>query len=256
VPLQVCHGESNQWQGHLAALVSVACKITPHTFSSATLCDSAATERNNGATNLRQGRRRALSFLVAQVLWFELLASASTGARPRMPYRTWLNSRCIDMTDVMGCSNWIMEVIGDIATLNAQKACLEVDGFQRSRKSAERCLLDGIEVITRHQTPTTSPDSPPNADCQAAVRQAIETLYHAPESTPLRGLVWPICIAGSLASKSQQPLIQKIMDRTARQANTSFGNCGTVRAILQHCWDTEVNWRTAMASSSNYVLLI
>jgi hypothetical protein len=234
---------------------------------------------NTGATNLRQGRRRALSFLVAQVLWFELLASASTGARPRMPYRTWLNSRCIDMTDVMGCSNWIMEVIGDLATLNAQKACLEVDGFQRSRKSAERCLLDGIEVITRHQTPTlstpdyvslafaesalvwcrfltTSPDGPPNADCQTAVRQAIETLYHAPESTPLRGLVWPICIAGSLANKSQQPMVQAIMDRTARQANTSFGNCGPVMAILQHCWDAEIDWRTAMASSSNYVLLI
>jgi hypothetical protein len=196
-----------------------------------------------------------------------------------MPYRTWLNSRCIDMTDVMGCNNWIMEVIGDLATLDAQKACLEVDEFERSRASAERCLLDGIEAIKRHQTHTlstsdyvslvfaesalvwsrflaTSPDNQPNAECQIAVTQTIETLYHAPEFTPLRGLVWPICIAGSLASESQQPMVQAIMDRTARQANTSFGNCGPVMAILEDCWETEVDWRTAMASSSNYVLLI
>jgi hypothetical protein len=183
------------------------------------------------------------------------------------------------MTGVMGCNNWIMEVIGDLATLDAQKACLEVDEFEQSRMSAERCLLDGIEVIKRHQTHTistpdyvslafaesalvwsrflaTSPNGQPNPECQTAVIRAIDTLYHAPELTPLRGLVWPICIAGSLANKSQQPMVQAIMDRTARQANTSFGNCGPVMAILQHCWDAEIDWRTAMASSSNYVLLI
>ena len=232
---------------------------------------------------------------MAQVLWFELLASASTGLRPRMPYRTWLNSGCVDMTDVMGCENWIMEVIGDLATLDAQKPYLELDEFEESRKSAERCLLDGIEAMKRQQThvasvPTdpnmrmngqvecstsdyvslafaesafvwchflsSSPDGILSAGCQVAVAQAVETLNRAPESTPLRGLVWPICIAGSLASKGQQHLVEEVMDRTARQANTSFGNCGPVMEIIKHCWEAQVDWRTAMAYNSNYVLLI
>ena len=232
---------------------------------------------------------------MAQVLWFELLASASTGLRPRMPYRTWLNSGCVDMTDVMGCENWIMEVIGDLATLDAQRTYLELDEFEESRGSAERCLLDGIEAIKRQQTnimsvPTdpnmrtsgqldfstsdyvslafaesalvwchflaSSPDGLLSAGCQAAAVQAVETLSRAPESIPLRGLVWPICISGSLASKEQQHLVQEVMDRTAKQANTSFGNCGPVMEIIKHCWESQVDWRTAMAYSSNYVLLI
>lgn len=250
------------------------------------------TGRRNGATNLRQGRRRALSFLMAQVLWFEILASASIGLRPHMPYRTWLNSGCVDMMDVMGCENWIMEVIGDLATLDAQRASLGLDEFEESRKSAESCLLDGIETMKRQQTRVpadpnvtmngqlecstanyvslafaesalvwcrflaTSPGGLLNAGCEAAVAQAVETLSKAPESTPLRGLVWPICIAGSLASNGQQHLVKEIMDRIARQANTSFGNCGPVMEIIKHCWEAQMDWRTAMAFNSNYVLLI
>jgi hypothetical protein len=199
------------------------------------------------------------------------------------------------MTDVMGCENWIMEVIGDLATLDAQRTCLGQDHFEQSRRSAEHCLLDGIERIRRRQvrvapvfvdpnakmdtqleysTPdyvslafaesalvwchflATCPDGVRSANCKAAVAQAVETLSQAPESTPLRGLVWPICIAGSLASKEQQHLVQEIMDRTARQANTSFGNCGPVMEVIRHCWEEQVDWRTAMATNSNYVLLI
>ena len=195
----------------------------------------------------------------------------------------------------MGCENWIMEVIGDLATLDAQKTCLGLDEFKESRKSAERCLLDGIEAMRRQQTRAASvpadpsirtngqlecstsnyvslafaesalvwchflaasPDGLLSTGCEAAVAQAVETLSRAPESTPLRGLVWPICIAGSLASKGQQHLICEIMDRTARQANTLFGNCGPVMEIIRHCWEERVDWRTAMACNSNYVLLI
>lgn len=212
-----------------------------------------------------------------------------------MPYRTWLNSGCVDMTDVMGCENWIMEVIGDLATLDAQRTCLGLDEFEQSRGSAECCLLDGIEAIRRRQTRAApmsmdsnartkvqleystvdyvslafaesalvwchflagSPDGIRNASREEAVTQAVETLSRAPESTPLRGLVWPICIAGSLASKTQQHLVQGVMDRVVGQANTSFGNCGPVMEIVQHCWKAQVDWRAAMAYNSNYVLLI
>lgn len=195
------------------------------------------------------------------------------------------------MTDVMGCENCIMEVIGDLATLDAQRTCLAIDEFEESRRSAERCLLDRIDAMRRQQTIvadtntsknerlecstsefvslafaeaalvwchfiTASPNGLLSAGCEAAVAQAVETLSRAPESIPLRGLVWPICIAGSLASKGQQHLILEIMDRTARQANTSFGNCGPVMDIIKHCWEAKVDWRTAMSYSSNYVLLI
>jgi len=199
------------------------------------------------------------------------------------------------MTDVMGCENWIMEVIGDLATLDAQRNCLGLEDFEESRISAEHCLLDGIETIRQQQTRVASaaedrittetarpdcsisdyvslafaesalvwchflkasPDGVRSTDCEAAVTRAIETLSQAPKSTPLRGLVWPICIAGSLASEGQQHLIQEVMDQTARQANTSFGNCGPVMEVIRHCWDAQVDWRTAMAHNGIYVLLI
>ena len=186
------------------------------------------------------------------------------------------------MTDVMGCENWIMEVIGDLATLDAQKPYLELDEFEESRikrqHTHDATVPADPNVRTNWQLEYStsnyvslafaesalvwchflapSPDGLLSPGCQAAVTQAVETLSRAPETTPLRGLVWPICIAGSLASKEQQQLVQEVMDRTARQANTSFGNCGPVMDIIKHCWEAQVDWRTAMSYNSNYVLLI
>lgn len=51
------------------------------------------------------------------------------------------------MVDIMGCDNWIMEVIGDIATLDASKHRIASDEFFTRKENAEQRLIDGIESL-------------------------------------------------------------------------------------------------------------
>jgi hypothetical protein len=93
------------------------------------------------------------------------------------------------------------------------------------------------------------------------VDQIIAILTQAAEMMSLRGLVWPICISGSLANAAQQKQIRSIMEAVVSSGDTSFGNCGSIMGVLAHCWRNEKSdqgkpWRAAMADMGHYVLLI
>lgn len=51
------------------------------------------------------------------------------------------------MVDIMGCDNWIMEIIGDIATLDASKHQIAHDEFSTRKSNAEQRLIDGLELL-------------------------------------------------------------------------------------------------------------
>lgn len=84
----------------------------------------------------------------------------------------------------------------------------------------------------------------------------LDALAKAPDLVQLRGVVWPLCIAGSLASASQRDRVRDLMQRMAKQADTSFGNSGQIICIVEHCWEHGVTWREAMLASNNVTLLI
>jgi hypothetical protein len=96
------------------------------------------------------GRKRALRFFVAQVLWNELLACASTGNEPRMPYHMWLNADCINMVDLMGCEHWALEVIGDVALLDARTAYLRNEQIMETIEDCEHRLDKGLSSAQVH----------------------------------------------------------------------------------------------------------
>lgn len=60
-------------------------------------------------------------FLIAQAIWFDILACVSTGRVPRIPYQQWLEVSKLDMSSFMGCYNWVMVAIADLAHLQAWK---------------------------------------------------------------------------------------------------------------------------------------
>lgn len=255
-------------------------------------------------SSLELGRKNALGFFVAQVLWYELLACASIGTEPRMPYRTWLDADCINMVNLMGCEHWMLEVIGDIASLDATAAKLHDEQIFEMITGCEHKLrrgIDAVEAKTAAHQPQSNSFS--DLDCQrrqtrtyyvtlafattarlllniikqaesssepcvgeslnAIVDQLIVILNQAAEIMSLRGLVWPICIAGSLANAAQQEQISGIMNVVASGGDTSFGNCDSVMGVLTYCWRNRTGdgtnakpWRTAMAAMGHYVLLI
>jgi hypothetical protein len=67
-------------------------------------------------------------FLMAQAIWFDILACVSMDRVPRIPYREWLEASDLEMADLMGCYNWIMVCIGDLAYLQAWKTEMEEQG--------------------------------------------------------------------------------------------------------------------------------
>lgn len=66
------------------------------------------------------GLGNAYRFLLANLLWFDILGSSSCGAPPQTPYNKWLSEWGIETANVMGCYSWIMAIIGDISCLGLQ----------------------------------------------------------------------------------------------------------------------------------------
>jgi hypothetical protein len=104
---------------------------------------------------------------------------------------------------------------------------------------------------------------PAEADIHGAVAAVIKELEQAPEKVSLRGVVWTICLAGSMARPDQQPFFERLMTRILSTAETNFGNCESVQRILRHCWtkrheDPLAEWtlRDAMAEIGDYPLLV
>lgn len=92
-------------------------------------------------------------FLIVHAIWFDILSCVSTGRVPRIGYRQWLEASNLDMADLMGCYNWVMISIGDLAHLQAWKSKMKEQGtlsipdlVTRSRE-IERRVEDGVEKL-------------------------------------------------------------------------------------------------------------
>jgi hypothetical protein len=103
------------------------------------------------------------SFLITEALWHDILACATTGQIPRIPYRQWLDGSDLAMEDLMGCYNWVMIAIGDLTHLQAwkkdmkQKGALSMPELVRRGQRIERRLQDGIKKLK--ETKEVSPNS-------------------------------------------------------------------------------------------------
>lgn len=95
-------GGTTNWQPHLNALTAVLNGLTPEVADN------------------QDGVEHARRFLIANLIWFDLLACTSTGTSPKIAYREWLN-KGIDMRPIMGVQNWAMLAIGDVASLNSRR---------------------------------------------------------------------------------------------------------------------------------------
>lgn len=101
--------------------------------------------RSEGEEPSREGKNEDLEFLMVGVIWYDLLACVSTRSVPRLPYRRWLQTPGFNTADLMGCQNWVMLAIGDLATLSAWKDQQEKDGVLSIRELATK----GLEIETR-----------------------------------------------------------------------------------------------------------
>lgn len=126
---QVFSGGAGTWMPHLNALMSSfrdtkLDDLEPVPSASA-LGDEADIERHEYLVTISSAQR----FLIAELLWFDLLSCVATEAAPQSDYRKWLEETDVDISCVTGCENWAMIAIGDIATL-----CAHFDEIESSER--------------------------------------------------------------------------------------------------------------------------
>ncbi|KAJ5086041.1 C6 transcription factor [Penicillium argentinense] len=153
--VQVFSGAEHDWLVHLDAAASVMSLLSAEAIFSPKLSDT-----NNHLSPLvenprpeKGGINDGLKFLMVTVIWFDLFACLPTGRAPRLPYQRWLQIPGLNTADLMGCQNWVMIAIGDLANFAIWKDVQERDGVLSIRELAskaeeiERRLEDGIQSL-------------------------------------------------------------------------------------------------------------
>lgn len=86
----------------------------------------------------------SLRFIIVTGLWFDIFSCLSTDRLPQLPYRKWLGIQDLHMADLMGCENWVLVAIGDLAHL---AKCKDVQGPGEVECTAE-LLVQGERIST------------------------------------------------------------------------------------------------------------
>lgn len=139
---QVLKGGRHGWQPHLAGITSIFGNRTPAEIMSF-----------DDSDQQNQELRTGLEFLLGHVLWFDILACVSTGTIPHLPHRTWLDIQELQTAEVMGCSNWVLLSIGNLAELNywkkdkMQRGILSVRELVDRGREIEDCLQTGLQSL-------------------------------------------------------------------------------------------------------------
>ncbi|RMJ15621.1 hypothetical protein CDV36_004714 [Fusarium kuroshium] len=204
-------------------------------------------------------------FLIAHAIWFDILSCVSTGRVPRITYRQWLEESNLDMANLMGCYNWVMISIGDLAHLQAWKCKMKEQGtlsvpdlVMRSQEIETR-LQDGIEKlgsITEENTKapqavwvshifalaslilsSTIVSGPWESlpEISKNVEKALDILGEWPQAISLQGLVWPLCVIGCMAEPKHQAFFESLLSNFVDECG-GFGNGSTVLRIMRNCW--------------------
>lgn len=196
------------------------------------------------------GLHNALFFHIPVVLWIDILSCISTRTRPQLPYETWLDATKIDLQLVMGCRNWAMKAIGDLASLDIETRNRVYDKteFIRRLGQIEQSLEAGIAQLPEPRLDATAIFAAA-ALVQARLIQAARQTCHSHQATvdrvlqeiqlaqkvvTARQIPWPICVAGCVASGEQRVAFESILSRAP--GPSQIGNCRTVLEVMRRCW--------------------
>lgn len=135
-------GGRHSWQPHLAGITSIFSGKTPAEIMSF-----------DGSEQEEQELRTGLEFLLGHLLWFDILACISTDSIPHLPHRSWLDVQELQTAEVMGCCNWVLFSIGNLAELQCwkqdkmERGVLNVRELVDRAREIEACLEQGLDTL-------------------------------------------------------------------------------------------------------------
>lgn len=277
ISFEVLKGGRHGWQPHLAGITSIFGNRTPAEIMSF-----------DDSDQQNQELRTGLEFLLGHVLWFDILACVSTGTIPHLPHRTWLDIQELQTAEVMGCSNWVLLSIGNLAELNywkkdkMQRGILSVRELVDRGREIEDCLQTGLQslgatteaalesqinwvsrvfalaAIVLLHTIMSGPQ-PNLPEIKDTVMKGAMALRNGPPKCSFNGLTWAICVLGSMADGVSQPTFSNVLTGMIRTSGR-LGNSMAVLEVLKKCWSmpngTRVDCSQLMGELDMCVLLI
>lgn len=90
-------------------------------------------------------------------------------------------------------------------------------------------------ILVQLRAMSANTESPSEAIYEA-VADVIDALQSVPKGVSLRGVTWPMCVAGAMAAPDQQPFFENLIDGILEKAGDGFTNCDTVLRILKESW--------------------
>lgn len=305
ISFELFRGGINVWDLHLKYLA---------TSLSQTYVDQESHQPNDSNhTRPTALEHTAEKFLTGAILWFDVIACASTGKGPlmRQSHYFLLQSDHVDLANIVGCHAWVAVLIGEIAQIQEesrddtlttwdlvdrgrpirQQLVTRINALRREIDVAisthgQMCIiLDPIahaDAVRRAVTlvfayatqvylnATVAGAFPHDRDIRLSVKDTADALREMrticdPQAS--RSLVWPICIAGSMAEDpALQSFFRNLIVELGEQAHY-FGNSETVLKVLERCWlywrnvapsntGQGFSWLTAMEEMGTRVLLV
>jgi hypothetical protein len=285
---QLFNGGESNWQVHLGAAAELILLIHGIDAPAAAESKSSGPETSE---SLSQPSASGLHFFTSAIIWFDILACISTGAKPYLAeHHNYLISSPhlapadvedggkIQLHNIMGCQNWTMSIIGEIAYLGASDSARYGDTAdfdqtvqdikQRLERQSSHVRDELRDLNTQHS------GTPPhylsdvydhyvilvvtNIFASAAIiyLQTIIELHPTaayvhdhlcefmtamtvlPDPRMIRGLVWPLCVAGCMASPPDQDFFRIAANGAITDART-FGNSGKALELLEKAWEMQ-----------------
>jgi hypothetical protein len=286
-------GDTHDWQMHLQAASALSIKF--------------------GRGNVKAGpssrtHKVAMEFFTGVTAWYDILSCASTGLKP-FTNPEWFDEDVfphIRFDKLMGCENWVVRLIWEIATFAEWKTRLEAGGsvsmweIVRRGSDIKRQLETGLltssgdasgitsmEVMTANSEDSSQflvreitrifanaalvylevvifgphPNLP---EIRQGVSKTMAALDKLREKDLVRNLLWPVCIAGCMATVEYESYWRNLLSGVS-QDQWSFGRPRNVLKIIEECWllrkcepgaVVAVDWMTAMRNLDMRVLLV
>jgi hypothetical protein len=240
----------------------------------------------------------AYRFVIGSFVLLDIMSCASTRSSPSLDldHKAVLEREDIIIEHLNGCRNWAMHLILEICQLDSWKKKAEmaqrlsvIDLVKRGGQIEGR-LRQGLakienaslkETSVEHTSGLSDQDEvtrifalsamiylhtvisgahPELPEVRASVSNAIAAMQQLKNAKLLRNVVWPFCVAGCLALKTEQRSIRDISFK-AEVAHLNHGTFREAFKIIDECWETRriglsnCDWISVMNKSGRFVLL-
>ena len=233
---------------------------------------------------LSHAYQTGITFFTAVIIWYDIMSCASTGLKPFTDFDVIHKRGCppLQFDKLMGCETWVMRLIWDIASLRRLK---KQSGNQNSWDLMQKAAdietrlekgLDGLgssltQVMTRiyagaalvYLQTTISGPYAEDPKVQLGVSRTMAAL-DALDRDLVRHLLWPVCIAGCMATTDHETYWRDLVSGVVGEA-WSIGYPGKVLRVMEECWKLRksqpgiivaADWLTAMGRVGMKVLLV